>query len=77
MPKVNIWHRFSRLLPAKIQLIGEITAHNADGTSRVELPGGGITNVKGQSVAIGDKAFIEDGWIVGEAPDLPSYITEV
>lgn len=73
----NIWRRFQDLLPEDPLLIGEVLAHNTDGTSTVELIGGGTLRVRGQSVAIGKNAFIRGGVIEGEAPDLPGQTIEI
>jgi len=73
----NLYARFARLLPAEQLLIGTVTAHNADGTSTVTLPGGGELRARGQTVAVGSKAFLQGGEITGEAPDLTAYEVEV
>lgn len=71
----NLWQRFRELLPSDPLLIGTVLSHNADGTSTVELPGGGQLRVMGQGVAVAAKAFIQGGRIVEQAPDLP--VTEI
>lgn len=73
----NIWKQFENLLPADPLLIATISAHNSDGTSTVTYPGGGIAVVRGQSVAINSKAFIQSNQVQGAAPNLPSYEFEV
>lgn len=72
----NIYARFARLLPREPLQIGEITAHNADGTSTVTLPTGTI-RARGQSVPVSQKAFVRGGEVIGPAPTLPSYTVEV
>jgi len=69
----NLWAKFARLLPDEPTIIGTITAHNVDGTSTVATLAGGTMRVRGQSVVVGNKAFIRHGEITGEAPDLPAY----
>ena len=73
----NLWKQFQNLLPADPLLIASVTAHNADGTSTVQYPGGGTAIVRGQNVAVGNKAFIRSNQIQGPAPDLPLSEFEV
>lgn len=73
----NLWKRFQNLLPADPLLIAEVLTHNTDGTSTVQFPGGGQARAKGQTVAIGDKAYIQGGWVRAQAPDLPVYEFEI
>lgn len=69
----NVRAQFDRLLPKDPLLVGTVTSHNADGTSSLTLPGGGTIRVQGQTVAVGDKAFIQSGRVQGEAPNLATY----
>lgn len=71
----NLYQAFQNLLPRDRLQAGTVIDHNADGTSTVTLPDGGLLRVTGQSVAVGKKAFIQSGRIQGEAPDLP--LTEI
>ena len=73
----NLWKRFSELLPQDPLLIATVTAHNSDGTSTVQYPGGGTGIVRGQGVAVAGKAYIQNNQVQGEAPDLPFYEFEV
>lgn len=73
----NLWAQFKRLNPDAPLLVATVTAHNADGTSTVQFPDGGSTRVASQDVAINDKAFIREGRIEGEAPDLPVVNVQV
>lgn len=68
----NLFTQFRRLLPSDPLLVGEVTAHNADGTSDLQLPGNQTIRVRGQGVAVGLKAFAQGGEIRGRAPDLPA-----
>ena len=70
---MNAWAQFRALLPTDPLLVGEVTAHNADGTSDVTLPGNIHIRVQGQTVGIGLQAFVQSGRIQGEAPDLPGF----
>ncbi len=74
---MNLWKRFRDLLPADPLLIAEVIAHNADGTSTVTWPGGGQSVARGQSVAVGGKAYVQGNQVQGPAPDLPVYEFEV
>ncbi len=48
-----------------------------EGTSTLELPGGGSLRARGQGVAVGLKAFVQAGEVKGEAPDLQDVTVEV
>lgn len=50
--------------------VGTVQSHNADGTSTVLLPGGGLIRPRGQGVAVGARAFVRGGEVRGEAPAL-------
>lgn len=63
--------------PPEPMLIGEVLAHNADGTSTVVLPGGGVVRARGVSVAEGSKAFVMGGEVRGAAPALDSVTITV
>lgn len=73
----NLWKQFSALLPSDPLLIATVQAHNSDGTSTVTYPGGGTAVVRGQSVAVGSKAFIRSNQVQGQAPDLTMIELEV
>lgn len=60
------------LNPAQPLWVGTVTAIHADGTSTVALPGGGEIKVRGTTVAVGAKAFVQAGEVRGEAPSLDS-----
>ena len=47
------------------------------GTSQAELRDGSVITVKGESVGVGGKVFIQDGEIKGAAPSLVQYEVEV
>lgn len=67
----NPWKKLEGLLPDDPLLVGDVTAQNADGTSTVQLPDNRVIRVRGQSVAVGLKAFVQGGEIRGQAPSLP------
>lgn len=69
----NLFSRFRELLPQTPLLVGQVISHNEDGTSSVRLPGTQVIRVRGQTVAVELFAFVRNGVIEGEAPDLPTY----
>ena len=73
----NVYRLFQELLPKAPLLVGTVLSHGAGNTSRVEYPGGGVQVVLGQEVDIGAKAFVKDGRLQGEAPNLPQETVEV
>jgi hypothetical protein len=73
----NAWRDFRGLLPTSPLYVVEVTAHNADGTSTVELPSGDEFTVRGQAVDVGDFAFVRDGAIEGEAPAVTPITLDV
>lgn len=77
--KRNSWSRFVSLTGNDPLLVGKVLAHRTDGsgTSLMELPGGGHLVASGQSVPVGQMAFIRGGQVVGAAPALPGLTIEV
>ncbi len=74
---VNLFRRLRELLPRDPLLVVTVTVHHPDGTSTVELLGGGTLRVRGIDVAVGLRAFVRGGAIEGEAPALPAVTIEV
>lgn len=77
MATTNIWQKFKALIPEGVRIVATITANNGNGTSQATLRDGSIITVKGESVSLGQKAFIKDREIKGIAPDLAYYEVEV
>jgi hypothetical protein len=73
----NLWSQFRALLPQDPLLVGQVIAHNSDGTSSITLPGNVTIRAIGQSVAVGLWAFVQSGTVQTEAPSLPSYVVTV
>jgi hypothetical protein len=73
----NPWLQFKNLLPDSPLIIGVVAAHNGDGSSTILLPSNGIITAIGQTVAVGHKAFVRNGQVLYEAPDLPSSTLEI
>ncbi len=67
----NVFNRFQQLLPQATTTVVTITALNGDGTSDATTLGGVAVIVNGESVAVGQKAYIQNDNIVRQAPDLP------
>ncbi|MDD5277203.1 MAG: hypothetical protein PHR16_14110 [Methylovulum sp.] len=72
----NPYVALKKLLPDQPLLIGTVTAFLSDGRSSVDVPGGVIV-VRGQSVAVGQKAFVRNGIVEGGAPALSEQIIVV
>ena len=77
MGTTNIWQQFKALIPDGVRVVATITANNGNGTSRAELRDGSVITIKGESVGVGGKVFIQDGEIKGTAPGLAQYEVEV
>ncbi|WP_422461721.1 hypothetical protein [Endozoicomonas sp. ALB115] len=73
----NIWQQFKALIPEGVRIVATITANNGNGTSQVELRDGSVITVKGESVSVGKKVFIQNGEVKGAAPNLARYEVEV
>ena len=72
----NPWARFKRLVPSAPMVIVTVASVGTDGTSTVTTAGGGTLRVFGDAVAVGDKAYVRDGVIIGEAPNMNHYELE-
>ena len=77
MTTVNKFLRFRRLLPQRTRYTITVTEIKSDGTTVGTTRDGGKVRVLGDSVAVGLKAWVDDGRIVGEAPDLPEFIENI
>lgn len=67
---VNVYNRFQTLIGGSSTDVVEITSLNGDGTSNATTLSGGIVTVKGESVSIGQKAFVRNSEIIRQAPNL-------
>ena len=72
----NLWRQFEDLLPDSPLLLGTVVTHHADGTVTVELLDGGLLRVTG-SGSVGDRVFVRDGRVIGDAPTLPTVEIEI
>lgn len=77
MATTNIWQQFRALIPERGKVVANVTANNGNGTSQAQLRDGSIVTVKGVSVDVGQKAFIQGGEVKGSAPDLAQYEASV
>jgi hypothetical protein len=71
----NPYALFKKLLPNAPLEVGDVIAFN-DGTATIELPDGGLVQARGD-VDIGDRVFVRNGVIEGDAPDLTVEFIEV
>jgi hypothetical protein len=77
MISTNLYQRLATLLPQDPLRVGQVVSLNADGTSTVLLPDGGLLRPRGQGVSIGSNAFVKSGQIQGLAPDLTVVEIEI
>lgn len=73
----NQYTQFFDLFPKDELAVGQVITQYADGTSLLEMPAGGQVIVRGTTVAVGKNAFIQQGEIKGEAPNLNVIEIEV
>jgi hypothetical protein len=71
----NLFNQFQSLVGTNRTEIVNITANNSDGTSNATTLSGVNLVVKGDSVSAGNRAIIENGNVIGAAPN--GTITEV
>ena len=71
----NIYRQFLDLLPARPLQVATVLS-SSGGASAVELPGGGVLQVRG-TAAVGAQVFVRDGVIEGVAPSLTIEVIEV
>lgn len=72
----NLWSLFTGLLPAQRRIVGAVVAHNADGTSTIQVSSG-FFRARGQSVPIGQQAETENGVVMRQTVLLPTVVIEV
>ena len=64
----NPYRVFIDLLPARPLQVGTVSAV-AGGVATITMPGGGTLQARGQAT-VGQRVFVRDGVIEGEAPTL-------
>ena len=57
-------------------VVGKVTVRNGDGSLTVTTLDGGQLRVSGNA-SVGDRVFVRDGLVTGQAPDLPSIDLEI
>ncbi|WOG28763.1 hypothetical protein [Endozoicomonas sp. 8E] len=73
MATTNIWLQFKSLIPEDGRTVATVIAKNGNGTSQVRLRDGSVITVRGESVGVGQKAFVLGGEMKGTAPSLAHY----
>jgi hypothetical protein len=73
----NPWTRWQSLSPGVVLWVGEVLSLGEDGYSRIRLLGGHQIEARGITVAIGAMAWVQDGVVMGEAPNLPQILIEI
>lgn len=74
----GIWKKFVDLLPKTPRYIGTIITVESVGRYTVQLVGGGMLQVIGESnYQISDRVFVADKRIEGRAPSLTGIVIEV
>lgn len=71
----NLFRDFANLFPDPALQVATVTA-TSGGLAAVELPGGGRLQVRG-AATVGQRVFVRNGVIEGEAPNLPLVILEI
>ena len=66
----NTYNRFQSLIGSSSLDVVTITANNGDGTSNATTLAGDPVTIKGESVTVGNNAFIRNGEIIRSAPNL-------
>ncbi|MDP3887006.1 hypothetical protein [Hydrogenophaga sp.] len=75
MSLTNPYARWLALQPPKRRQVGTVLAMEG-GVATIELPSGGRLQAVGQA-SVGDRVFVRDGLIEGEAPNLTYISAEV
>lgn len=71
----NLLAEFKSLLPGAPLLAGEVTAI-ADNIATIELPDGATLTARG-TTTVGQRVFVRDGVIEGQAPTLTTVLIEI
>lgn len=65
----NAYSNFKALVGTSATDVVTITNLNGDGTSTSTTLAGNTVIVKGESVSVGNKAYIRGGEVIGQAPN--------
>lgn len=71
----NLFKKFKELLPEAPLLIGTVQSTQT-GQAFVQLPSGAVIRARGQA-DVGQRVFVRDGAIEGEAPNLTVKNVEI
>lgn len=71
----NLLSEFRSLLPGAPLQVGEVTAID-NGIATIELPDGATLTARGPAT-IGQRVFVRDGVIEGQAPALTTVLIEI
>lgn len=71
----NLYEQFRRLVPNPPLQAGTVVEVGS-GVVTVALPGGGLIKARGNA-AVGQKVFVRDDAVEGNAPNLPLEIIEI
>lgn len=71
----NLYKRFSDLTGRSLRTVGTCISADA-GECTIQYPGGGLVRVKGSGTP-GQRYFVLDGRLDGEAPTLAALVVEV
>ncbi len=66
----NAFNRFQNLLGKSTIDVVTITVQHGNGTSQALTLAGSTVTIKGETVSVGQKAFIRDSEIIRQAPSL-------
>lgn len=78
MSATQLYQRLLALLPDQPIYSALIQAAHPDGTATVQMHGGALARVRNPlGLATGKGAYVQDGAVVGEAPDLPYHYIEI
>ena len=70
MATINIWKQFKALMPKGVLIVATLTENNSNETHKATLRDGSTITVKGGSIPVGEKVFIQNGEIKGSATNL-------
>lgn len=72
---MNYYAELKKILPDPPLQSGTVVAF-AGGVATVQLPGGGTIDARGEAT-VGDKVYVRNSVIEGEAPNLPLEVIDV
>lgn len=73
----NLWQQFVGILPGKPKVYCKVSELVAGGEMKVTTPSGGVMQVAGTGFTVGTAVWVQDGRVIGEAPELDHYNIEV